>query len=772
MADRIIELPVIALRGLTILPGTTVHFDISRTKSIQAAEAAMVKNQKLFVVTQKDPMISEPKLIDLYSTGTIVRVKQLVKLPNKLMRVLVEAESRAEINELLEEDGYLVGEVYLQENATNDFSAEDEEARIRILREAVVKYGSIISGINGETVKSVANESTLRDMIFQVVLSFQMDYKGKQDYLEADLLSVQFDVVIDFLTSEIEINKIKEDIKLKVKERVDKNQRDYLLREQIKVIREELGEDDAVSDADRFLDEVGKLNAGIEVKEKIEKEINRFKSIASNAAESSVQRAYIETLLEMPWNNASKDNDNLDSARKVLERDHYGLEKVKERVLEFLSVRILSKSEGNSPIICLVGPPGTGKTSIARSIAEALGKEYVRIALGGVRDEAEIRGHRKTYIGAMPGRIAAGLKQAGTKNPLMLFDELDKLGADYKGDPSAALLEVLDPEQNSIFRDNYIDLELDLSEVLFVATANTTQTIPRPLLDRMEIIEVTSYTENEKVHIAKEHLINKQIRKNGLDSTMLVFEDEAIVKIVRSYTKEAGVRNFERKIGEICRKAAKEIVTEQADRIRITEEKLEEYLGKPIFSVDLANELDEIGIVRGLAWTSVGGDTLQIEVNVMPGKGEVMLTGNIGDVMKESAKAGLSYIRSVASQYEIPEKFFEQHDIHVHIPEGAVPKDGPSAGITMATAMFSAIIEIPVDAKVAMTGEITLRGRVLPIGGLKEKILAAKIAGINKVLVPDKNRPDMEEISEEIKGGLKIVYVSTMEEVIREALKP
>lgn len=772
MADRIIELPVIALRGLTILPGTTVHFDISRTKSIQAAEAAMVKNQKLFVVTQKDPMISEPKLIDLYSTGTIVRVKQLVKLPNKLMRVLVEAESRAEINELLEEDGYLVGEVYLQENATNDFSAEDEEARIRILREAVVKYGSIISGVNGETVKSVANESTLRDMIFQVVLSFQMDYKGKQDYLEADLLSVQFDVVIDFLTSEIEINKIKEDIKLKVKERVDKNQRDYLLREQIKVIREELGEDDAVSDADRFLDEVGKLNAGIEVKEKIEKEINRFKSIASNAAESSVQRAYIETLLEMPWNNASKDNDNLDSARKVLERDHYGLEKVKERVLEFLSVRILSKSEGNSPIICLVGPPGTGKTSIARSIAEALGKEYVRIALGGVRDEAEIRGHRKTYIGAMPGRIAAGLKQAGTKNPLMLFDELDKLGADYKGDPSAALLEVLDPEQNSIFRDNYIDLELDLSEVLFVATANTTQTIPRPLLDRMEIIEVTSYTENEKVHIAKEHLINKQIRKNGLDSTMLVFEDEAIVKIVRSYTKEAGVRNFERKIGEICRKAAKEIVTEQADRIRITEEKLEEYLGKPIFSVDLANELDEIGIVRGLAWTSVGGDTLQIEVNVMPGKGEVMLTGNIGDVMKESAKAGLSYIRSVASKYEIPEKFFEQHDIHVHIPEGAVPKDGPSAGITMATAMFSAIIEIPVDAKVAMTGEITLRGRVLPIGGLKEKILAAKIAGINKVLVPDKNRPDMEEISEEIKGGLKIVYVSTMEEVIREALKP
>lgn len=770
MSDRIIELPVIALRGLTILPGTTVHFDISREKSIHAAEAAMIKDQKLFVVTQKDPTVSEPKFSDLYSIGTIVRVKQLVKLPNKLMRVLVEAESRGEMNELLEEE-YLIGEIYKQQSVMNDFSQEEEEARLRILREAVVKYGTVTNSVSNETVKSVAGESTLKDMIFQTVLSFQMDYIGKQDYLEADLMSTRFDVVMDFLTREIEINKIKEEIKLKVKERVDKNQRDYLLREQIKVIREELGEDDAVSDADRFLEEVKKLNASPEVKTKIEKEINRFKSIASNAAESSVQRTYIETLLDMPWNHASKDNDNLDNAKKILERDHYGLEKVKERVLEFLSVRILSKSEGNSPIICLVGPPGTGKTSIGRSIAEALGKEYVRISLGGVRDEAEIRGHRKTYIGAMPGRIASGLKQAGTKNPLMLFDELDKLGADYKGDPSSALLEVLDPEQNCKFRDNYIELPLDLSEVLFIATANTTQTIPRPLLDRMEIIEVTSYTENEKVHIAKEHLISKQIRKNGLDSTMIKFEDAAIVRIVRSYTKETGVRNLERKIGEICRKAAKEIVTEQSESILVTEEKLEEYLGKEIFSVDLANESDEIGIVRGLAWTSVGGDTLQIEVNVMPGKGEVMLTGNIGDVMKESAKAGLSYIRSVARKYDIPENFFEQHDIHVHIPEGAVPKDGPSAGITMATAMLSAIIEAPVDAKVAMTGEITLRGRVLPIGGLKEKILAAKIAGIKKVLVPDKNKPDMEDISEEIKGGLEIVFVSTMEEVLREALK-
>lgn len=770
MADRIIELPVIALRGLTILPETTVHFDISRQKSINAAEQAMMKDQQLFVVTQKDPIVSDPGLNDLFEIGTIVTVKQLVRLPNKLVRVLVEAKSRGEINSFLDEEEYLLGDIIVKDDVVCDFIPKDEEARLRILKEAVLKYGSVVTTINNETIKSVIAEETLKDMLFQVALNLQMDYKDKQSYLEADFESQQFDFIMEFLSKEIEVNKIKEEIKQKVKERIDKNQRDYILREQLKVIREELGEDDSVSDADRFLEEAKKLNAPKEVIEKIEKEISRFRSVATNAAENSVQRTYIETLLEMPWNNASKDNENLEEASKILERDHYGLEKVKERVLEFLAVRILAESKGDTPIICLVGPPGTGKTSIARSVAEALGKKYVRISLGGVRDEAEIRGHRKTYIGAMPGRIATGLKQAGTKNPLMLLDEIDKVGTDYKGDPSSALLEVLDSEQNAKFRDNYIEVPLDLSDVLFIATANTVQTIPRPLLDRMEVIEVSSYTENEKMHIAKEHLIAKQIRKNGLTPLQLSVTDEALEKIIRGYTREAGVRNLERKIGQICRKAAKDIVTEKAKRVRVTEKKLEQYLGKEIYTVDLAGVNDEVGIVRGLAWTSVGGDTLQIEVNVMPGKGEVSLTGNIGDVMKESAKAGLSYIRSISDRYNVDKKFFEKHDIHIHIPEGAVPKDGPSAGITMATAMLSAIINIPVRAKIAMTGEITLRGRVLPIGGLKEKILAAKIAGIEKVLVPEKNKPDIEEISEEIKEGLDIVYVSTMDEVLKEAL--
>ncbi|MCR5836424.1 MAG: endopeptidase La [Lachnospiraceae bacterium] len=770
MPDKVMELPVIALRGLAILPGTTVHFDISRKLSINAAETAMMSKQKLFVVAQRDPSVSDPGMEDLYSIGTIVRVKQLVKLPNKLVRVLVEAEARGEINDFIDEPNYLCAEVYSCDDIVNDYSVEEAEARLRVLREAVQNYGNAAENINKETVRIVAAEENILEMLYQVILSFQTDYVCKQAFLEARTVSEQYDIIMEFLTKEIEINKIKEEIRMKVKERVDKNQREYILREQMKVIKEELGEDDAVSDADRFMEELGKLDAPDEVKEKIEKEIKRFRTIAPAAAESTVERNYIETLLEMPWNKVSVDNEDIDNAKMILDRDHYGLEKVKERVLEFLSVRVLTKTEGNGPIICLVGPPGTGKTSIAKSVAQALGKEYVRIALGGVRDEAEIRGHRKTYIGAMPGRIATGLKQAGTKNPLMLFDEIDKLGADYKGDPSSALLEVLDSEQNCKFRDNYIELPLDLSQVLFIATANNTQTIPKPLLDRMELIEVTSYTENEKLHIAKEHLVSKQIKKNGLKPEMLRITDGAMAKLIRNYTREAGVRNLERKIGELCRKAAREIVCGNTLDVIITEGKLENYLGKKLFTVDLANEINEVGIVRGLAWTSVGGDTLQIEVNVMPGKGEVMLTGSIGDVMKESAKAGLSYIRSISDKYRIDSDFFEKHDIHIHIPEGAVPKDGPSAGITMATAMLSAIINVPVNAKLAMTGEITLRGRVLPIGGLKEKILAAKIAGIETVLVPEKNRPDMDEISDEIKGGLNIIHVSSMEEVLKEAL--
>lgn len=770
MGDKILELPVIALRGLTIIPGTTVHFDVSRGKSIKAAEMAMMNDQRLFVVAQKDPNVSDPDISDLFGVGTIVKVKQLVKLPNKLVRVLIEAEKRGELNNFLEEEEYFLGEIYEKEEIINDLSMEEEEARYRVLKDSVMQYGTVSNSVNMETTKSVAGENSLKEMLFQIALSFQMDYNEKQEFIEVDTLSEQFEVAIKFLSKEIEINKIKEDIRVKVKERVDKNQREYLLREQLKVIREELGEEDGVSDADRFEEELKKLDAPDEVKEKIEKEIKRLRSLPPNAAEGSVERTYIETLLEMPWNKSSQDNEDINNAKEVLDRDHYGLEKVKERILEFLAVRKFTKNGGESPIICLVGPPGTGKTSIARSVAEALGKEYVRISLGGVRDEAEIRGHRKTYIGAMPGRIATGLKQAGTKDPLMLLDELDKVGTDYKGDPSSALLEVLDSEQNSKFRDNYIEIPIDLSEVLFIATANTTQTLPRPLLDRMELIEVTSYTENEKIHIAKEHLIGKLIARNGLTTSQVSFTDDAIAKLVRSYTREAGVRNLERKIAELCRKAAKDLVSTSVDKVIITETRLEKYLGKETFTVDLANETNEVGIVRGLAWTSVGGDTLQIEVNVMPGKGEVILTGNIGDVMKESAKAGLTYIRSISKQYDVEDDFYEKHDIHIHIPEGAVPKDGPSAGITMATAMLSAIINVPVDAKIAMTGEITLRGRVLPIGGLKEKILAAKIAGIKKVLVPEKNRPDIDEISDEIKEGIKIIYVKTMEEVIKKAL--
>ena len=590
----------------------------------------------------------------------------------------------------------------------------------------------------------------------------------KQKVLEAVELKERCELLCSIMENEIQILQIKIEIQEKVKERIDKNQREYIMREQMKLIREELKEDN-VNEADQFEEELKKLKASKEVKEKIQKEIQRYRNIGMNSGESSVIRGYIETLLEMPWDKASKDSKDIERAREILEADHYGLEKVKERILEFLSVRILTK-KGDSPILCLVGPPGTGKTSIARSIAKALDKKYVRISLGGVRDEAEIRGHRRTYIGAMPGRIANGIRTAGVKNPLMLLDEIDKLSSDYKGDTASAMLEVLDGEQNVKFRDHYIEIPLDLSEVLFIATANDVQSIPRPLLDRMELIEVTSYTENEKFHIAKEHLWIKQVEKNGLNPEKISITDDALRKVISGYTREAGVRGLERKLGEICRKAARETLEKKKRSVKITEENLEKYLGKVRFTIQTLNDQDEIGIVRGLAWTSVGGDTLQIEVNTMPGRGEFRLTGQLGDVMKESAQAGISYIRSVSSQYHISDEYFRKHDIHIHIPEGAVPKDGPSAGVTMVTAMISAITKIPVRADVAMTGEITLRGRVLPIGGLKEKLLAARNAGMKIVFVPSKNKPDVEEISTEITKGLDIRYAETMEDILQVAL--
>lgn len=771
MEKQTISMPMVALRGMTILPEMVIHFDVSRKRSVQAVQKAMQgKEQKVFLVAQRELSIEEPTQKDVYEIGTIATIKQIAKMSKDMYRVLVTGQERARLVQITEEDPYLQAEVEVVEDY-NDYEPEhlNEMPEAKALQEIFFEYSLKSGKIPKEVAAQIADIKEFKGLVNKIASVLPFDYLNLQDILEENDLYKRCALLSFKIANEIAVLSMKETIQSKVKERMDKHQKEFILREQMKVIREELGEENLVSDAEEFADATNKLEATQEVKDKLMKEINRFKSAMQNSAENGVTRTYIETMLEMPWDKMAEDTVNIAEAKRILDEDHYGLEKVKERILEFLAVRTLTQ-KGESPILCLVGPPGTGKTSIAKSLSKALNKPYARISLGGVRDEAEIRGHRKTYVGAMPGRIANALKTSGAKNALILLDEIDKVSNDYKGDTFSALLEVLDSEQNVKFRDHYLEVPLDLSEVLFVTTANTLQTIPRPLLDRMEVIEISSYTENEKLHIATKHLVPKQLKKHGLTEEQLKITKGAIWKMAGSYTKEAGVRQLERTIGEICRKAAREILEEGKTSIRVTERNLEKYLGKEKFHYHMINQTDEVGVVRGLAWTSVGGDTLEIEVNIMPGKGEILLTGQLGDVMKESARAGISYIRSVGKEFAVSEDFFEKHDIHIHIPEGATPKDGPSAGITMATAMLSAITGKKVRADVAMTGEITLRGRVLPIGGLKEKLLAAKNAGVKTVLVPEKNMRDVEDISTEITKGLEIVPVSNMTEVLEQAL--
>lgn len=770
MNELIKVLPAIALRGTTILPDMIVHFDISRDKSVRSVEEAMLRDQRVFLVTQIDPKEDNPDIAHLYKIGTVARIKQVVKLPKQILRILVEGIERGELRRLTAGGECLEAEVVsAAESGFIPDSPNAEEAMLRDLKELFIRYCQENQKISTELAAQILEINEVKKLVGQIAINLPLAYEQRQKLLEAVDINKRYELLGVLMSNEIEIIQIRTDLQNKIREKIDKNQKEYILREQMRLIREELGEDNTFSDADKFLKQTGELEADDEIKEKILEEIHRFRNVGNNSSESAVIRGYIETLLSLPWNKESEDNKDLAGAREILENDHYGLEKVKERILEFLAVRTLTQ-KGESPIICLVGPPGTGKTSIGRSVARALDKEYIRISLGGVRDEAEIRGHRRTYVGAMPGRIAAGLKQAGVSNPLMLLDEIDKVSSDYKGDTSSALLEVLDSEQNKRFNDHYVELPLDLSEVLFIATANSVQTISRPLLDRMEVIEITSYTENEKFHIAQEHLIPKQMKAHGLKKSQLKIQEPAIRKIIGGYTKEAGVRNLERKIGQICRKTARKILEENRKSVTVSERTLKDFLGRAKYTFQKRNVADEIGIVRGLAWTSVGGDTLQIEVNVILGKGDFVLTGQLGDIMKESARTGISYIRSIAGDFGIKADTFRKNDIHIHIPEGAVPKDGPSAGITMATAVLSAITGKPVRADVAMTGEITLRGRVLPIGGLKEKLLAAKTAGIKTVLVPKKNVPDVEEIEQEIKEGLQIIFVETMADVLVQAL--
>ncbi len=768
MGELEIKLPAVALRGMVILPEMITHFDVTRARSVKAVERALTQEQKLFIVAQKNPEDEMPDMDRLFQMGTVVEIKQIVKMPHHILRVLVEGLYSARLVQLEGEEYLEASVVRAEPEGFGTLPQSGKEAMYRNLQDIFRRYCESSKKAGKDIIRQVLDSDGLEKLIEQVMVHTPFTWERQQKLLETESLSERYEMLCIILNNEIEIEQYRKEIQEKVKARVDKNQKDYLLREQMKVIREELGDEGPGAEAEQFRKAVKKLSASEEVKTRIEKEIQRFLNAGSNSAEASVIRGYIETLLELPWDRCSEDRLDLKKAKKILEKEHYGLEKVKERILEFLAVRQMLDG-GESPILCLVGPPGTGKTSVARSIAHALNKKYVRICLGGVHDEAEIRGHRRTYIGAMPGRIVDGIRHAGVKNPLMVLDEIDKVSSDHRGDTFSALLEVLDSEQNVKFRDHYVELPVDLSEVMFLCTANDTQTIPRPLLDRMEIIEVSSYTENEKLHIAREHLLPKQMKRHGLKKSQLQVTEKAMGKMIHQYTREAGVRNLERKIASVCRKADREILEQGKKRVRITDGNLEKYLGKTIYEFQGRNEKDEVGIVRGLAWTSVGGDTLEIEVNLMPGKGNLELTGQMGDVMQESARAGISYIRSISPEYGLEKDYFQEHDIHIHIPEGAVPKDGPSAGITMATAMLSAVLEKPVRADVAMTGEITLRGRVLPIGGLKEKLLAAGSAGMKTVIVPKKNQRDVEELSKEITGGLELVYVEGMEDVIAHA---
>lgn len=767
MEDITIVMPAIALRGMSIMPGMIAHFDISRDRSLKAVEESMQADQKIFLVTQRDVDVEEPMQSDLYEMGIVAEIKQVVKLQNDVVRILIDGKSRAKLVGFTRCEDFLEAEICTYNTDLEGVPSDVREAMLVGVRESFEKYAAVVGKVNKELFRQIEKYDDIEKLIDFVTNNLPVSYAQKQKVLETEDICDRYEVIVAILLKQINVAQIKNDFQQKVKKKVDKHQREYLLREQMSVIREELGEN-ADSEADEFLKKTESLNAPEEVRQKLKKEIERYRNLSGSSSESVVARGYIETLLELPWNDMSTDNTDLDRAEKILNDDHYGLSDVKERVLEFLSVRNLT-NKGESPIICLVGPPGTGKTSIARSIAAALEKKYVRICLGGVRDEAEIRGHRKTYVGAMPGRIINALKTAGTANPLILLDEIDKVSSDYKGDTSAALLEVLDSEQNSRFRDHYVELPVDLSEVLFIATANSVSDIPKPLLDRMELIEVSSYTENEKFHIAKEHLVEKQKEKNGLKKDQLTITDSALRDVIRYYTREAGVRGLERTIGKICRKVARQIYQKNEESIKIKKNNIKDYLGNVKYMPEKRSDKADIGIVRGLAWTSVGGVTLEVEVNVLPGKGELALTGKMGDVMKESAQAGFSYIRSISDKYDIKPEFYKEHDIHIHIPEGAVPKDGPSAGITMATAMLSAITKKPVRADIAMTGEITLRGRVLPIGGLKEKLLAAKNIGIKTVCIPKDNEKDLEEISNEITDGMEIIPVDRFEQVEKQA---